>query len=1587
MFGNSRRHRPPNPHLTSGTADPNAATAAASAFMSASNQRPNRTLSSAAAAAALRARPQTPTNVGAVQTKRTIRRSASVSSSGSAAATAGRPTGQLERRPSSGSMTERTFRSPSPRRSLPAQAKQPQPPVPQIPSNHRKSASSSTAGVGMQNFRTASQKMKSGHPSWYTEPSGDLSNVRTSDAPMTLGKSPMSKSEGAASATPRPDSRSSSVNFSYPIGFHAHSPPASPTSASPPQWNSPPPQTPASPPRSSIASISSTGGKSEQQMVYDPNSRRMVPKAHVDATVDPQVREVAGRQPRKKKRDGGLQRAGSQLAKGTVARVKGATIDDNKREREPPKREQPVIEGPPTVDEASVLEEPVVKAIITTPQKKTHPEQTDEMQPLTPGKLEGQSSLLASRKTAPEKPTPPSNRVIGKRPSVVEEEPEEVYESISPTSRPQDALEALGTESTGRPGVEDPLSYQPKSQIGEEAESQYTAHSQPLEQTESPPEGPKEKKTMVIENKPVAELARNDSSTRRSASNSPVRQARFATGPSEGLPVRHAPLPRSASPIKPALKRTSPSPRDASPSDNSSDPSTTQQEPTIPRKKSVRVSFDDRNTMVVGEAAPAEKSDEPTPPSPQQAKRPWYSNIGRSKRREFTLEDDEVMKPRPALPSFGSIRDKKVRETGERPLVRPLEPVYSPAAPSSPDLRPQSSSTLADSETTEEPPLGQSSDHALASLLAQDQTSRIEANISRFREPLPPIVTSVEGGGYMSDSTGSSDSDDEHLDNAVGTNDTEVVPSGTTQANQITQPGAVNNLQNGSTVSENTRHSPVPQQQPMSINIPPENIPGISVTQPTPLAPEHNTQPETPMHQHSSPPGGFPDDDSDGSRGAQPLAKKADLGTSPAETIFEPTATVHPAQANLLPQTTLATTPPLAVDDDKSTDGSEGSIYSDAQEDLSDVDGDGFMSLDAIVESPISKAASSRRHELPGDANERANTEEGESQAAQGIPIVPPSVSVPQGLTEWEKAKYFWRSLTAEKRLQLEREAMEDAGADGDREEVALPIRRNSSRKKTYEVKKSDTDTQSQGPGASNPSRPADQVKVPAVQSESTATTTHDPTGSILKQSRMRTSLREERPAKATIAQPSSGMQKTMRSNGGTEQIDQPSAHRVAVQPKKLESSFSKPNQPRSSKPRQQLVSHESSPSPLSQGIHPALQRRASDASDSSFKRSRATPNKGFGFRSTMRQPVTSQSNHEVTRGSGRFSLRSLSPTGSPFRRSSVHSDMGSHPAGRMRHTLRSNSGSSQEGKHSSLHMPSFGWPSKEQSTKNAKRSSRFGDSSDDDDGMTSGFRSRFEDSSDEEDDRPSSSRQTRPLTRGTLRASATAPVGLRKATPVPEEEEDSPELPDSDDDVDMPSPLQSPKSRTAAIAAARVGLERPNASALGTSALTRTRSGRGGFTSSVSAPALSTDDKRNSFLGILRRNKKADQAGKIQRSEPMESAARRDTKLERNVGQLRGIRGDQVSSPRLQKKGSLRRGEDWPLSEPGARPSSAGNLLSQSSRPASIRRPGPAGRRSMSLGSHPARADEPGIITADGLGQKKKKKFGALRRMFRLDE
>ncbi|KAK8122140.1 hypothetical protein PG984_010810 [Apiospora sp. TS-2023a] len=1558
-------------YTTPAPVNPSASTAAAAAFMS-SQQNSNRSLSSAAAAAALRARPHTPTNVGAVQTKRTMRRSPSISSVSSAPA-GGRRTPKLERRGSSGSMTERTFRSPSPHGREPRNQSQ-YPPVPAIPDGHcngaiGRSPSTSTTGVGMQNFRTASQKMGTELPSWYTKPSGDTSNVRTSDAPMSgAGKS--ARRPDSLISTARPDSQNS-VNFSYPSRVRAASPSPSPTAEYNPQWGTLPPN----PNRASLPA--SYSGGSDQAMVYDPNSRRMVPRTdQLDLMeVSYHTREASEKLPKKKK---GVQRSGSHLAKGTVARVRGTTVEPSEQERDVSNRGPPALATPPASEQSYDDN--------STNATSSHfePAQLSQGQ-----KSQPEEQTIDTRERTAQVTEAPSGRLVGRKPSVVREVPEEdARESEEPerlTSRGvRQALDSVPTQQTLYPTPEDPGEFSSK------------AWNEPQARPQSTEEAPAEQKVAYMPNKPVAELSRSGS-TSRSASNSPARTARFATtNPSENLAVRHAPLPRSASPIKSALKHHDATLRDASPSETGSDMRVTspEREVSVTRKKSVRVSFDDHNTKIVGESAPAEEEEPLVTSSPQQTKRPWYSNIGKSKKKDFSLDDDEIMKPRPALPSFGSIREKKPREPEEeRPLIRPSGS-YGPATPSSPTMRPSNTGFTGFANTQDNSTLALSNDHAVGSILAQDQ-SRNAANISRFREPLPPVVTSAESHRYDSDSVSSYSEDGLSNDEMSDGSDANAIPS-----TQTTMADSHDHLEDAPAIPnkspDRTRDSYTEPQR--AIELPDNQVPAISITNPSPAiaGASHPSESSSNQQQYFEVPGTFPDEKSEEARSSEYVTPKGvgSEGLSRSTQAFrEPEANGQPAQNQVLPQTIIAAAPTAADATDSSEDESNASIYSDAYEDLSDIEGDGYQSLNAVVESPVSsKESKTASVEASRPTKPDASQPMGDHLLSTVIKDAEGSAKPTQPIVnDWETAKAYWRSLTTEKRRQLEREATIEAGDDADAE---TPTRRPSQRKKTAEQIKSTSVAQmahAQSPASgSKASQPTNPERVYMVQPGTKVTEeSYNPPA---PSGRMRTSLRTEQPAKQpqhTTPLPGEvHMRKSMRGAATREEADNRVSRRISTPPERPSTMSKSTLRPQTAGPGSKATNPRLAPSSagsaISKTAKPALQRRGSDASDSSFKRSRATSSGGFGFRSSMRQGPPNETLAQPERSSGRFSLRSMSPPGSPFRRGSATAATGPPVTMAMRRTLRSNSESSQESKRSSLQFPSFGRSSK--LSKKTKQPSRLrDDSSDDDDSHRPAFRSRFADSSDEEDAVPQP--PIRPMTAGTLRGSATAPSRFQRSSTVMEETEQTPNLPESGDDrsVQMPSPLASPKSA----ALFRPRPQPRSSSGIGTTTLNRSGSGRARLSEPAHAPVESPKNRRSFMDGILRRSKKADQAGKIQRNGLTESAARRDTLLERDTDELQDLRGDaKPTSPKLSKQKPGSRNDSWPLPDMGenGRPSTADGRVNGGP----VTRPNITGRRTTSLGlpgvDQPAGYDNKDVLEADN-HNKKKKKFGALRRMFRLDD
>ncbi|KAK1957642.1 hypothetical protein LY78DRAFT_377326 [Colletotrichum sublineola] len=1592
MFGGSRRHRQANQPLTAATANPNAATAAASAFARRSSTS---SLSSAAAAAALRSRPTTPINVAEVQTKRTQKRSASVSSHGSQDMRRG-----VQRSPSQNSMTERTFRSPSPHRTpmTPIDA----PPVPAIPDDMRSVTSQSSShkratSLQMQPFRVASQKNKEGAGSWFgAAVEGNLANVRRSDNPTRVA-SPESR-PGAVSPT-------SSVNFSYPR-MPSTSPPASQTFESMKMTVS---QRLVSPrPTESMMSRTTT---SEQSLIYDPNSRRMVPKVGAlpreQVVRDTPEKPVKKKKKKKKQQQQGLARSGSHLAKGTVGRVQGSAVASMEATPIPTQREQPQVHVlTDTREQVTMKNQPQIKETAQpTPAQSQTPEPAPAVAPepaLAPSatsrphttesaeptdqqpaggpeaeqqvvrdvrKSDGASALLPleSLQGAP---------VLGRKPSTVQEESEDELASSNDEAEPSqqqavhhrvaDVVEVVPLRSSAYPKQP---SLSSESTVVE-APANVSSQRQP-----SPP---RLKQPASVRNA-------------RAQSASPVRSARFALG-ADRLVIRHEPPPRSVSPRKSAMKHSASPSRGASPSDEGSEASgpsrvgseATALEAPMPRKKSVRVSFDDENTKIVGQSAVNPDFDSPVFPSLQQAKRHWYNHLGRNRKKDtVTLDDDEVMKPRPALPSFGSVREKKPRDSEEeRPLVRPLESL-SPSGPGTTDFKPD-----------RPVPAGQSVDHNVGMVLSQEQTARNAANISRFREPLPPVVTSLEGSGYYSPSS-TSDSDAEDEDEIF--QDSEVA-----QELEPTMPPEQFKEEIVATQPELAVDTPIPSTQTVPVlgdgraqDHREEEVPSISVIQPTPIPKETegNGSANFSEQGYFDVPGGFPEDESEDN--------SVRLDAQPEMTVMtkdQPAqATAFRGGVNSSSKAGHSLVPVIESE-------SEGeSIYSDAYEDLSDIDGDGFMSLDAVIASPIQDKPSHKLYQK-SVANTSQQTPEDSLVATSendvGSSYISSSSQRPadQPEDEWEKAKLFWRGLTSDKRKQLEQEALEEAGAEGDLEEVVQPVK--VKRKKS--VRKSDPATQQQA--SANPERvyqiqpgtraidEEDEQDSPAALRKTLRVRQGQETGStnggLQKTMRggqaqtssasgtgMRKTLRSDVSSPHIVqssqptANPIGGMKKSMRQNGSSPQAQPRMTRIVNGRPVSLQG----PPSGQNAQPKNLPMDNSMSSVELAKAMQATLRRRASDSSESSFRRARPKQD-GFGFRKSMR--INAETDLSVAGRNSRFSLRSMSPPASPI---SSPANIGNRTT--MRSTLRRDS---SDGSTRRMRLPTFGKSSSSKKAVGKTGRSRFGDSSDEDNVGQSAFRSRFAESSDEDEvPAPAPVIHNKPRSMG---ASSSAAAAAMKVPPPYNDEkaEESPDLPDSSDEEAVRPPVQQKPLSPRRASGASGRLVKPQLNGQG---LQRSGSGRGALAESTT-PAMGTQvmsrpgghQRRGSFLSVLLR-KKESEVGKISRPAASESGARMDTKLERNTSEITALRGA-TTSPKPQNQTTH---DNWPLVETldyEKRPMTADN-----NRPVDESRPVFMKRRSTNqvlISGLPD--DREGSVQPDGSG-KKKKKFGTLRRMFKLDD
>ncbi|KFY52694.1 hypothetical protein V496_08251 [Pseudogymnoascus sp. VKM F-4515 (FW-2607)] len=1421
MFGR-RKRAASNPHANiNANVDPSATTAAAQAFLARSKS--NATLSAAAAAAALRSRPTSPTNVAEVQTKRTMRRENSGSSR--ASSVPARSSSQLERRRSSSSMSERTFRDPSPARGAARPSGSDAPPVPTIPQNLIERASPTPvrrpSSVQPAPTRVSSPPVNPGTGRGYSLQPTMRTPAQTRSGPRVTSMSNIQE----LTSVDRPSSRGQALNG--------------------------------------------------DELVFDPNTRTL--RTRADMLFYEQGLREASQKPVTRKKSL-RQGQGSHLSEGSVGgRLKGTALDSVQRQNVHERQVQQASQG--------VLSEEFPRSQrVASPRNSIRDSSDNESE------ASERTSKYNNRAGAQQ---------LSNKPSMVREErqrEEDEDDSVKVLGR-QAALRRL--ESVNRDDRHISPSPLPRSKSGKarkqagdigsqvkQDQSQKEVTAVPVAQVEAAPEpitAPEsaQKLAPVQETAPKPEaptvLAPLDTATKalrtekqavdRAHSLSPTRAHFLATpSPVSQFSIRHEPPARSLSPRKSALK-PSPSPRGPSPmgytpsgwmagpsSGDVSDASTNQSEDRIvPKKKSVRVSFDERNNVVVGE--------EPEVP---EARRTWTSGYIRGNKATSPIEDgpDEIMGPRPVLPSFGSVRKKEPRDLEDRPLVKPVG-LQGP----SPAISPSNSGS--------DYFAGQSSDHAVGSLLNQEQNARAAPSVSNTNDPLPPEVTSVEGSGYVSDSGSSTHSfvvgKAVAVPVAVKDEDAPKTVESSGKTSFIEDLGVIPEVETpgDDVVREQLEEFPTePRQEDAAAHDSKTNgngnAPTLTVTQPTPLPEQKEFQPQI---------SGTLGDNTWESSDAKEIPLRDYIAGK--EVAGGPVAV-----QNILDDR------PVNAD----TDSSDGdSIYSDAAEELSD-NGDGFMSLDAVLGGT---EPSGRTMETP------KATDSGEG---------------------WDESQRFWSGLSADKRRQMEIEALleNDEEREDSEDEVtdmkplkqAPAAKAQTARKEKQRAKKAAEETVGRtyqiAPGAK-----AGPDFVPS----------------------MRTSLRAPKPW-----QEEGHMRTSMRNNAGGSMRSNASGR--PREGKKLQAGGAAAAM-RANAPK---------PAPTPQ---PTLRRSASVESNSSFVRDRPRKD-GFQMKRSMRDSYSREA--PTLRGPGpidatppqssRFSIRSLSPSS---RRPSVSSTTRPTPS------LRS---APDEAPKSPRRLFSRAKPAP--APKAIKPSSRFADSSDEEDARPAKtFRSRFADSTDEEEDLPPP-----PVTGSFRRPQSLRPIPRSSAA-----DGDSSDLPDSDD--------SSPFRGAPGVNAAALRMARANFQA-------------GGNTTEISAADFrEAPRKKGGLMSILRR-KKPEQTGRIQRTDWGESAARRDTPLERSKADLEvvksrdaGVRAAQ--SPRLQKRAGPSRTASWqaaPAVEEQAdeRPATSDGVVD--------------GWKANGDGGgvvNGAAASRPGVLrrnnTAGSVdivgGEGKKKKFGRLRRLF----
>ncbi|CAD6501651.1 BgTH12-01901 [Blumeria graminis f. sp. triticale] len=165
-------------------------------------------------------------------------------------------------------------------------------------------------------------------------------------------------------------------------------------------------------------------------------------------------------------------------------------------------------------------------------------------------------------------------------------------------------------------------------------------------------------------------ISRNENLLGAGLTTSSVSNIRHVRAPQNSI-ARHSPPERAVSPRKSALRSQGASfQRASSPIgaglDSTKMPVT---EISSPRKKAARVSFDERNLIVCEDAASTEQTELSVP----QFEHSWLDTNKKCSNDDFLfINDGDMMKNRPILPSFESLRGKKLPKLEECMFINPI---------------------------------------------------------------------------------------------------------------------------------------------------------------------------------------------------------------------------------------------------------------------------------------------------------------------------------------------------------------------------------------------------------------------------------------------------------------------------------------------------------------------------------------------------------------------------------------------------------------------------------------------------------------------------------------------------------------------------------------------------------------------------------------------------------------------------------------------------------------------------------------------------------------------------------------------------